>query len=786
PVTVASECRFFVSLDAMKNWTQVHATTDKKIAINKVGQSLLRGQETLSSNSQGVSGTRQPKADSVFISRDGGTYWAPLSLPPEFASGAVAKETDVYSDKGSLVLRKGGKIAISQDARLSTFKTYALPSNLSDAELVRVRELGDQIFLVFQNGLLFADKNLQNWSQIAVQSPVHRFKGLLSAHGRLYGWKSAHTEPGGLFVSSDGGISFKNITSRLSLLDGFYNESKPAELASLAFISLGYQNPVIGMVRSGQKIFAATPEGVAVSEDMGKTFSFLEGQQGRSRPVAESIDALGQRVVLGSTRNGILLSNDRGENWQAVTTATGLPTNNIKTVTLSDTALVVHAASNSVFASKDDGVSWREVNLSEATPGESFFKVLLSKGVILYQSYLWDQTVRGTYRVVNSRITSDLGNSFQDVKIDNGDPAGRYEYKFDSFLSSDKGYFLGGPSDAAFLDKSSTAWQLRTVNSGGMMTAVNVGSSIYYSTGTGLYVSSPMLPMSLSEVPGTSQLSSSQSLEECDPQCKPIANDKPNKGHSSADGTLANKTPTLLISQCEFSKVTGKCEVQVEWRDAPDHSCLWISENDRPAVSSDCASLEKPTQALITLDHLKPGSDYSFFLAHEVSKGRPGEIFAQATLSIKTELTVSDCKSRLEANCVAEIAWKNAPANSCVWGYRPLYDKPHLVACAVSNPNSHSLTSRLIFYGENTFFLARQSNDPNVPLNEEFAKIRVNQSPPAGFPGYEKLLSLPLFDAKYYLDFYPDLQNAFGPENYERATIHWLEYGLADRRKGAP
>ena len=46
--------------------------------------------------------------------------------------------------------------------------------------------------------------------------------------------------------------------------------------------------------------------------------------------------------------------------------------------------------------------------------------------------------------------------------------------------------------------------------------------------------------------------------------------------------------------------------------------------------------------------------------------------------------------------------------------------------------------------------------------------------------------NLPVFDPGYYLDQYPDLQAAFGAQNYAAATVHWLTYGISEGRKSSP
>lgn len=63
---------------------------------------------------------------------------------------------------------------------------------------------------------------------------------------------------------------------------------------------------------------------------------------------------------------------------------------------------------------------------------------------------------------------------------------------------------------------------------------------------------------------------------------------------------------------------------------------------------------------------------------------------------------------------------------------------------------------------------------------------RRKSSSPENFPEYKDLLAPSLFDASYYLGLYPDLQAEFGSENYEMAKWHWVEKGFNEKRKGAP
>ncbi len=47
------------------------------------------------------------------------------------------------------------------------------------------------------------------------------------------------------------------------------------------------------------------------------------------------------------------------------------------------------------------------------------------------------------------------------------------------------------------------------------------------------------------------------------------------------------------------------------------------------------------------------------------------------------------------------------------------------------------------------------------------------------------LLDPRVFNAQHYLALYPDLQKAFGSQNYQAATTHWLTYGIREGRRGS-
>jgi len=43
-----------------------------------------------------------------------------------------------------------------------------------------------------------------------------------------------------------------------------------------------------------------------------------------------------------------------------------------------------------------------------------------------------------------------------------------------------------------------------------------------------------------------------------------------------------------------------------------------------------------------------------------------------------------------------------------------------------------------------------------------------------------------VYDGKFYLDHHPDLQNAFGATNYERVYKHYFEFGINEQRQSSP
>lgn len=51
--------------------------------------------------------------------------------------------------------------------------------------------------------------------------------------------------------------------------------------------------------------------------------------------------------------------------------------------------------------------------------------------------------------------------------------------------------------------------------------------------------------------------------------------------------------------------------------------------------------------------------------------------------------------------------------------------------------------------------------------------------------GGDRRTTLPVFDPVYYFASYSDLRNFYGSTNYEAAKDHWIQYGIAEGRKGS-
>lgn len=714
PISPDTKCSFYVGENNFENFSKVHSGLYRTFCVEDSKEINMNSSSFLLSPF-GKSIVRRSKsglAVETFVTSNNNQFWEALSLPPNFLTPNLPSETMFYNSFSTLVLRNAEKFAVSTVKDPFSWRTFELPESLSNSNLLRIRNYQEQLFLVFEDGLLFTDGNFNKWNYLALSNKARSFEGIHSFRGKIFGWGKNSTTTG-LYESVDGGVSFSNITSHLDK-SGLVTEKA-----------------VLKVVSSGQHLFVSTSDGVFVSSDLGQSFELLQGEDGRPNPIAEDIYSEGDTVAIAFKGNGLLLKTGSSKGWYPITQASGLPDNNVESVSIINGSIVAVFKNGKVAISNDDGINWDILKTPEELANETLFKIRMSKGAFLYQA---DSTP------MRSWISSDSGSSLEFVET-NEKSGSDTKHPF-ALLSSESGIYVGSHAAVNFLRKSTNKWESWFIDTPTPPSQISeISSALYVVTPNGLKIKSPTIPVSLDEVRGTQQLASEVTLKECLPSCTstvPVTD-----GNSESPGSSVPPSASQIdftLGECTFSNL-GKCVLDVSWEGAPRDSCLWISVGGMPPVLSECSLVETPFSAKLKLNHLKPGPDkvYTFYLARERIDGFPDKIYAQKSLSIQTELNISQCDNFKEWNCDAQVSWKNAPANSCLWAQNPLTHQIWLAGCALEgSPNAHQMNFEWIFYGEdNIFFLARQSADPNVPLNEKFAQVIVNEAPPAGFTSYD-------------------------------------------------
>ncbi|MBM3383409.1 MAG: exo-alpha-sialidase [Betaproteobacteria bacterium] len=444
-----------------------------------------------------------------------------------------------------------------------------------------------------------------------------------------------------------------------------------------------------------------------MSTDGAETFSFVKGQDGRPAPIAKRITTDARRIGIATTNNGLLLSKDEGKTWKVVTTAYGLPSNSIEQIALSGDK-VFAATSNILGISRDFGDTWQNVSLAEKLPSASIGGVHFPLGMIVVSFTRLENVNGSNYINSYSAISTDEGRTFTEVP---GGFGGATRWQNEVYFIGKGGIYKISPDLKKVSLVESFPSELTGISSS--------ESGLYASSFGGLFGLGNSIPVTTDASPGVIQKPLSITLTECGETCP---NDSPNSsvGNSDTTGTSSGSTtPTVRVSGCEFNFRTSKCDFIVTWTNAPASSCLWVDIPPNSARIFECATPSQPTSGRAVVGWLTPGTASSFFLAREVAPKQFGTKMAAFRIEMRTELVVSRCHAFAESNCTAKIAWKNAPVNSCLWGINPETEQVFLAACATTNPTAHSFNAPWIKYGvRNKFFLAVQSEDPNIPRAE--------------------------------------------------------------------
>ncbi|NBW80801.1 hypothetical protein EBR21_03515 [bacterium] len=708
-----------LSEDGGSSWRQIHKSSAAFETIDFVGENLIRWNYLT---------TRI----SLSISRDLGRSWNPLSSPPEI-SGTVDSTTSgaIFFAEEKILLRNGGRIALSMDAGITSWKVFELPISLNRSRLNSFKILNGQIFLVFENGLLFADVMGTQWTMLSAPEPSGgKLSGVLATDKNILAWNDVDVSEqrlGALWAVSGEELSFQNITDRLNILDGFYADGRavigfPGNLnRGIDNLTFGYSQPVVAIRSTQEKIYISTPEGVAVSSDASKNFSMLRGPQGNTVPLAKSMDMEGSRIAIATDFRGLLLSEDSGKNWRALTTANGLPDNRTSLISISGKTLLLRAGEG-LFYSTNFGEKWNKVSFTENFQSSSIIKSMFFKDKLIVHFKRLEQSRAGVDSGRNYlAVSGDFGRTFGQLATD----ASWGEEIVGAELYEDHWYFA---FTSAVLKVSIDLQNWDIIgSSAAKISGMNVSRrGIFLSTSSGLRMIGASVPTSVEESKNLVLRSESFTMVECGEGCKNLT---PGQDVPAELASYDLSKLQLEASQCEFSFQTSKCVYTISWSNAPQRSCIWIKGAAQPRLFG-CADAESPNSGKVEVKWMIPGDRVDFFLAKQNWDGTPGPSFREITIDAKTKLTIAPCHSFQLDYCTARIEWRDAPVNSCLWGINSVTGSVYLAACApadTKNPTGHVFDSKWFPYGfSNKFFLALQSSgNPNIPQSSRSAQTEL-------------------------------------------------------------
>ena len=194
---------------------------------------------------------------------------------------------------------------------------------LKDPSLTSIAVTGDVILAGSREGLWRSTDKGRTWNE-SHRNPAIPYVRWLASAAKPSATFLAGTEPAGIFVSRDGGISWKPKPEVSALRDrlGWFLPYSPNAGCVRGF----------AIAESGLKpdrIYAAVEVGgVLVSDDIGKTWQLVEGSDGKPELDREyetmvhpdvhsiSVHPASSEIVTAATGGGLYRSTDGGKIWQ--------------------------------------------------------------------------------------------------------------------------------------------------------------------------------------------------------------------------------------------------------------------------------------------------------------------------------------------------------------------------------------------------------------------------------------------------------------------------------------
>ena len=362
-----------VSHDGGSTWSAL--TTANGLPSNDALGIAFSGSQMWVATSNGVS-----------TSLDGGGTWT------NFLAG---KSTQGLAVSGSLVcVATAGGVYLSTDQGAS-WSLYSQTNGLANNNVRGVSASGSSIFVATDNGLSMSLNSGSNWSSY---SSVH---GLVSnvLSVAVVGSEICAGTSSGVGISHDGGATWTMSSTTNGLADntvwGVAISGSTIYAATMAGLSVttnsgvswaslgSFSTPGLYDVQvSGSQLIVSTQsQGVWISTDAGATWTSSSYSNGLPTGVVYHVQQSGSQLY-AATPQGLAVSSNNGGSWINLTA--GLPSTDVTDVALLGSTIYAATAAG-LGISADGGVTWKTKTENDGLPSNWLNAVSVS-GALVYAS----------------------------------------------------------------------------------------------------------------------------------------------------------------------------------------------------------------------------------------------------------------------------------------------------------------------------------------------------------------------------------------------------------------
>ncbi|MGA9292680.1 MAG: T9SS type A sorting domain-containing protein [Ignavibacteriaceae bacterium] len=369
----------------------------------------------------------------------------------------------------------------SQGIFLSTDKGMnwkSINSNLPDKSILSVLAIGDTIFAGTYNALFISTNGGESWNASGEGIPGNtRIYSLAVFDTILF----AGTNPGGIYRSSDHGLTWIQVFSGISsasTMDFTQNNGKLFAVVELQGI---FESTDLGITWTESFSTANNSRSIAVKDGIiyyGNIFSTNNGENWETsglplNDIIYGFEVIDSCIFAGIAGNGVSVSNN-GKDWEPINK--GLPDMSTYVLYSWDSILFVSTFNQGVFRSTNSGKNWYPTNLRFK---DTYVNSLLIKG-----SNLFAGTIEGVYR------TTDYGYNWIPLN------SGLTSYYVNCLASNDSCIFAGTRNGLFKSTDDGLSWNtinsrlagayVRTLAANGKnIYAANLSDTLFFSSDNG-------------------------------------------------------------------------------------------------------------------------------------------------------------------------------------------------------------------------------------------------------------------------------------------------------------